>query len=193
MATELERLDIQGIVFSGYGHLECSAYQLLRVTDAKAAREWLGWLAGSITDARGKKETFCRNVAFTVNGLKALGLDDESLTTFAWPFRDGMTSEHRQRILGDTDVNVPGNWQWGNDTTPVHIVLMIFAANVDLLNGEIAQNKEKMLQGIGVELVKTLGGGRHEGTREHFGFNDGIANPSIEGTSRDRSDEMKPG
>jgi len=193
MATELERLDIQGIVFSGYGHLECSAYQLLRVTDAKAAREWLGWLAGSITDARGKKETFCRNVAFTVNGLKALGLDDESLTTFAWPFRDGMTSEHRQRILGDTDVNVPGNWQWGNDTTPVHIVLMIFAANIDLLNGEIAQNKEKMLQGIGVELVKTLGGGRHEGTREHFGFNDGIANPSIEGTSRDRSDEIKPG
>ena len=193
MATELERLDIQGIVFSGYGHLECSGYQMLRVTDAKAARAWLGWLADKITDGRGKKETCARNVAFTVNGLKALGLDDESLATFAWPFRDGMTSDHRQRILGDTGVNEPKAWEWGSGDNAVDIVLMIFANDVDLLRAELAENEAKFAT-IGVQrVIPNLGGGRHEGTREHFGFNDGIANPTIEGASHDRSDEVKPG
>jgi len=195
MAREFERLDIQGIVFSGYGHLPCAVYQMLRITDPHAARAWLAQLVGKITDARGKKVTCNHNVAFTARGLKNLGVDDETLATFAWPFRDGMTSDHRQRILGDTQVNEPSQWRWGNDAVPVDILLMIFAANEDDLKTEEGETEKYIASGIGVELVARLEAGRQPDSREHFGFNDGIAQPVIEGGHDPKANqlEIKPG
>jgi Dyp-type peroxidase family len=184
MATELERLDIQGIVLSAYAHLPCAAYQLLRITDARAARGWLAKMAEKVTDARGKKGTYNHNVALTATGLRNLGLDEETIARFAWPFRDGMISEHRQRILGDTDVNAPQQWEWGNDQVPVDILLMIFAEDETTLASELLETQKYIAEGIGVQLVKALTAGRQPDTKEHFGFNDGIAQPVIEGSHR---------
>ena len=47
-------------------------------------------------------------VAFTWNGLKALGVDDASLATFPEEFKQGMPA--RAEILGDTGANHPDNW-----------------------------------------------------------------------------------
>ena len=47
-------------------------------------------------------------VAFTWNGLKALGVDETSLATFPEEFKQGMPA--RADILGDTGANRPDNW-----------------------------------------------------------------------------------
>ena len=44
-----EFADIQGLLWSGYGPLKEACFLLLRVTDAAAARAWLGVTAESIT------------------------------------------------------------------------------------------------------------------------------------------------
>jgi hypothetical protein len=46
MAETLEFADIQGIVTRGYGKLRAATYALLEISDAAAARAWLGTLAG---------------------------------------------------------------------------------------------------------------------------------------------------
>ena len=48
-------------------------------------------------------------VAFTCNGLKALGVDDASLATFPEEFRQGMVA--RAQMLGDTGANHSDNWE----------------------------------------------------------------------------------
>ena len=47
-------------------------------------------------------------VAFTWNGLRALGVDEASLATFPEEFRQGMAA--RAQILGDAGANHPDHW-----------------------------------------------------------------------------------
>src|SRR2546422_1573004 len=107
--------DIQGIVISGYGHLPCASYLLLRVTDAAGARRWLAHLVDEITVSERKQEGTSLNLALTHDGLAHLGLAAEALATFPRPFLEGMATPHRSRILGDADENAPANWNWGGD------------------------------------------------------------------------------
>ena len=51
------------------------------------------------------------SVAFTWNGLRALGVDEASLATFPEEFRQGMAA--RWQVLGDTGTNHPDNWVGG--------------------------------------------------------------------------------
>ena len=44
-------------------------------------------------------------VAFTYQGLRALGVDERSLTTFPEEFQEGMAA--RAEVLGDTGKNIP--------------------------------------------------------------------------------------
>jgi len=98
--------DIQGIVMSGFGPLHCASYVMLRVTNAANARRWLGSIADQITTSEPPpEEVKALNVALTSRGLKNLGLDADTLATFSRPFLEGMTTPHRQRILGDADEN----------------------------------------------------------------------------------------
>src|SRR5215208_462547 len=84
--AELERQDIQGLTMSGYAHLPCASYLLLRVVDAAAARGRLARLVDQITTAERKQKGFSVNVAFTRHGLAHLGLDATTLGTFSRPF-----------------------------------------------------------------------------------------------------------
>ena len=47
----VNRHDIQGIVASGYDHLDCSRFVILEIKDADATRSWLGRIAGLIRNA----------------------------------------------------------------------------------------------------------------------------------------------
>src|SRR5207247_1142424 len=49
------------------------------------------------------------SVALTYPGLKALGVPQESLDSFAWEFRQGMAA--RAQELGDTGESSPSNWE----------------------------------------------------------------------------------
>jgi len=175
--------DIQGIVISGYGHLPCASYMLLRVTEAVAARRWLRHVVDQVTTSERKQEGSSLNVALTHLGLMHLGLDDETLATFSRPFLEGMTTPHRSRILGDADENAPSNWNCGGTdvSKAVDILLLVFAQDENTLAAVLAERRAELVPS-GIAELQTLGAGRQPDSHEHFGFADGMGQPAIEGT-----------
>src|SRR5207302_4273634 len=63
-------------------------------------------------------------VAFTWNGLRALGVDDASLATFPEEFKQGMVA--RAEMLGDTGENHPDRWVGGLASQDLHAILILF-------------------------------------------------------------------
>ena len=59
-------------------------------------------------------------IAFTWNGLRALGVDEGSLATFPEEFRQGMAA--RAEILGTTGTNHPDRWVGGLTDPALHAI-----------------------------------------------------------------------
>ena len=77
--------DIQGLLWSGYGPLTEACYVLLHVTDADAARIWLGSAAGSVTtidQLRGQRTGRTLQIALTAAGMRALASPTASSAAF---------------------------------------------------------------------------------------------------------------
>ncbi|GAC1652524.1 MAG: peroxidase [Herpetosiphon sp.] len=182
--ADLKTSDIQGLVVSAYIHLQCSAYFLLQIDDPAAARSWLRSLVGTITTAEGKQDHDSLNLAFTHSGLKQLGLDKESLDTFPHAFKDGMASENRARILGDTGDNAPANWRWGGTKNPVDMLLLIYAEQDDQIVADIQRHRDAITRAGGLTIINVLVAGRQPDIHEHFGFADGIGQPVMQGSGR---------
>ena len=109
--------DIQGDILRAYGNAyDCTAYVFVTLGGGapETARAWLGGLLDEITTAApwrdGKPETTL-NVALTAAGLRALGVRDEVVATFAPEFVDGMAA--RARLLGDVGHSDPARWDKG--------------------------------------------------------------------------------
>ena len=192
--TAEDMKDIQGFVISGYAHLPCVSYLLLRVNDHLAARGWLEELLKEITTSEGKELISCLNVAITHHGLIRLGVDAETLDTFSRPFIEGMATPHRSRILGDADKSAPANWDWGSnmeaadmeaDEKAVDILLLLFGKDEPTLDQLVKEHRTRLEQ-RGLILQHALGAGRQPDIHEHFGFADGMGQPAIEGTIQTR-------
>ena len=179
---ELERNDIQGLVVSSYKHLPCATFMLLRVQEAAKARAWLTQHVAELTTSESKQPQFSTNLAFTWNGLKDLGLGPDVLGTFSRPFQEGMATEHRSRILGDSDENAPSNWEWGSTSNPVDAVLLVYAMDENVQKAQIQQRQQELSASGGFATVAVLEAGRQPDSHEHFGFSDGIGQPVMEGT-----------
>ena len=180
---ELDRKDIQGLVVSSYKHLPCAAFLLARVVDAARARSWLTGLIGEITPAEGGQEEFSTNLAFTWPGLKNLGLSQTTLNTFSLPFQEGMTTHHRSRILGDTEENAPSHWDWGvNAAGQVDLLLLLYGKDENVLKSGLLRRRDQVAANRGLVEVALLQAHRQPDSHEHFGFNDGIGQPVMEGT-----------
>ena len=91
-------------------------------------------------------------VAYTWNGLRALGLPETSLATFPEEFQQGMVA--RAQILGDTGANHPDNWVDGLASADLHAIVILFARD--------AAERERCRAGHlvscfeGVEVLSTL-------------------------------------
>lgn len=181
--------DIQGYLIHGYKRMLFSRNVLLQVTDPALAKQWIHDICSSITigihhpTADPAIET-CLNLAFTSEGLAAIGLDEENLQNFTREFREGMTTPHRQRLLGDSFSSAPENWQWGGPgNKPVHVLLILFAANKAHLI-QYADDTQRSYINMGLKEITVLDGQQLEANREHFGFRDGIGQPVIAGSGR---------
>lgn len=194
--VELELNDIQGIIRRGYGNLEDAYFILLNITDTSRAKGWLRELADEIRDGTtkpGRKDT-CVNIAFTQAGFKELGLVKQFYEDkrFSIEFEDGMTTGHRQNILGDYDESDPKKWHWGGTkpgAKPLHILLLLYAGDEKALEA-FYDNHSKKFQGAGLSKILRLGTVLLPDRKEHFGFRDGIAQPTIAGML-DKLDEEK--
>ena len=179
----LELSDIQGYIVRGYKHMQYSRYAVLRVTDPLSAKQFLKDTVHAITNCTHFPKTNCLNIAFTCAGLQALGLKSSNLANFTRPFREGITADHRRRLLGDIDSSAPETWQWGGpNNEEVHILLMVFGKDketaltyYDRLQAQFSAGLKEVIQLDGQTLAMN---------REHFGFRDGISQPIIKGSGK---------
>ena len=70
-------------------------------------------------------------VAFTYNGLKALGVPQDSLDSFAPEFRQGMAA--RAAELGDVGDSAPEQWESPLGTPDVHVALAVLSPDAERL------------------------------------------------------------
>lgn len=183
----LETDDMQGLVRRAYGDLAFSRYLLLGIGEPAAARAWLGVLAGDVTTAGESADDLqapCLNVAFTGTGLAQLGLAPDDVAALARPLREGMVTEHRSRILGDSGANAPEAWRWGGaPQSAVHVVVMVFAHTGEELNEAcLARRSVFEADGALVEVAEPIDGRLlPDPGREHFGYVDGLSQPVLRG------------
>lgn len=189
--------EIQGLVRLAFGFLSYNGYLMLKVTDPIKARAWLSARYGEVTTAEsGKTYTRALNIAFTFQGLRALGLPDSDLGEKKWPdeFENGPAVPARALMLGDCHKSAPENWHFGGtEQEPVHILVAFFAEKEkdrDDYYAELTQNlNEHGLQVVAYEPAYRPGTGA-----EHFGFADGLSQPGIRGISKEaeglRQDEL---
>ncbi|HEY7149339.1 MAG TPA: hypothetical protein VH420_07820 [Gaiellaceae bacterium] len=179
----LELADVQGLVPRGYGMLNAASFLLLGLEDGAAARRWLASVVGSVTSGDERPEGLAVNLAFTSAGLRRLGLADDLVQQFSNEFVHGMTTEHRQRILGDVGPSAPEHWDWGGPSTPpVGAVLLLYARDASELAG-LLEEQSRLLVEAGVEVQRKLDTSDLDGF-EPFGFRDGISQPFVEGLSK---------
>ena len=192
---------IQAGIVSRYEGVTHGCLVLLRITDAQNAKTFLsgrGKTSFSVTvDGQqiGADDVRC-NLAFTLQGLQALGVPAEQIDLFPHEFIEGM--EMRAGLLGDVHSNHPSRWRrpirQGStqevDLGTVHVVVQLRIvrprdAGHDLhprFTPEIAKLETGSgLHVLSVEAMRsypeTLNG--ETITREHFGFRDGISQPVI--------------
>lgn len=186
----LEFDDIQHILLTRAPALT-GCYEFLSFRDAAGGRKWLAAISETIQSTAAMRATVEKHnrwvsVAFTWNGLRALGVDDVSLSTFPEEFKQGMVA--RAEILGDTGVNHPDNWVTGMASPNLHAVAILFARD----NAERDRCKEEhrrlLAQCAGVEVVSTLDLNAtppFDHAHDHFGYRDRLSQPAIEGSGED--------
>ncbi|HLG56968.1 MAG TPA: hypothetical protein VI485_16635 [Vicinamibacterales bacterium] len=188
--------DIQGFITSGYSHLPLVAYLFVRLHDAGGGRRWIEALATSVsssrpwpvaTDGKKVKPTSAVNVAFTAPGLAACGVPERVMCTFPAEFQEGIAAPHRSPILGDTEESAPAQWEIGGPANEFHALVFIYAQDEAEME-RVCRAQRALLEqtsGAVIELPGSLQRGyRPASDREHFGFHDGIAQPSIDGIAQ---------
>ena len=132
-APDSEFADIQGLLWSGYGPLKEACFLLLQVTDAAAARAWLGATAEFVTtieQLRRERVSRALHIALTAEGMRALGVAKNVIDGFSAEFIAGLTcDEARSRRLGDLGTSAPSLWRWGGTQEP-HVLLMLYAERI---------------------------------------------------------------
>ena len=108
----LEFDDIQHLLLTRVPALT-GRYEFLSFQQPAQGRAWLEAIREKVPSAKAAAgnvnlEKRWVSVAFTWNGLRALGVDEASLATFPEEFRQGMAA--RWQVLGDTGTNHPDNW-----------------------------------------------------------------------------------
>ena len=105
----LELDDIQHILLTRTPALT-GEYLFVSFRDPTSGRKWLNGLLDTVrsaADAQVSLDSSRRwvTLAFTWNGLRALGLDEASLCSFPEEFKQGMVA--RAEMLGDTEPIIP--------------------------------------------------------------------------------------
>src|ERR1700745_3169411 len=108
-------------------------YEFLSFQRPAGGREWLKGLLDKVGTAAGftANPEFTRwiSIAFTWNGLRALGVDETSLATFPEEFRQGMAG--RGGLLRALGASHPDHWVGGLAGPDLHAIAILFARDVE--------------------------------------------------------------
>src|SRR5436190_4536469 len=111
MPPRLDFDDIQHFLLTRTPAL-AARYEFLSFASAAEGRAWLAGLVDKVGTGQsvGTASPDARwvTIAFTCDGLRALGIDDAMLATFPEEFRQGMAA--RAQILGMVGDSAPDRW-----------------------------------------------------------------------------------
>ena len=170
--------DIQGIVRFGYGPLTEACFLLLDIRDAPAARSWLSTAPVATAVELAEPPKTALQVAFTREGLQALGVADDVIAGFSDEFLSGMSGqESRSRSLGDIGANSPQYWRWGGAGKVPHVLVMLYAQPGRLEAWR--QTIQAAPWDAAFEVLDCLPTSNLFGA-EPFGFKDGVSQPTLD-------------
>ena len=159
-------------------------YLLLRIADRADGRELVRRLHG-IANPAGSSDTpddTSVTVAFTYHGLKALGVPQESLDSFAPEFQQGMAA--RAEALGDVGESGPDHWEKPLGSNDVHVAIAVLSSDQAQLDTLAEQARAAHAELPGIELIWRQDCYQLDTGRTSFGFKDGIGQPAVEGSGR---------
>ena len=166
-------------------------YEFLSFRNAAAGRAWLAAIletVHSVQQARASIEKDNRwvSVAFTWNGLRALGAAEGSLASFPEEFKQGMVA--RAEVLGDTGAIIPKTGSAGSPvrtSTPSSSSLPATRRNA---SGARRSTQRLVAQCDGVEVLSSLdleATPPFDYAHDHFGYRDRMSQPVIEGSGEE--------
>ena len=181
MALELD--DIQSGALHERPSPYVGAYLLIRVDDRAAGRELVGRLLSVVDSGRPTADPAHDawiTAAFTYQGLKALGVPQDSLDSFAPEFRQGMAA--RAAELGDVGESSPANWEKPLGTADVHVALAALSPDAARLEAVLERARRTYAELAGIEVIWRQDCYQLPTGRTSFGFKDGIGQPAVEGS-----------
>src|SRR3954467_5391956 len=142
MTDALDLDDVQAGALHARPSPYVGTYVLLRVNVPQDGRDLIRRLIPLLLPARSVLDNIpsaWMTVAFTYQGLKALGVPQESLDSFAPEFRQGMAA--RASELGDVGDSDPTNWEKPLGSGDVHVAIAVLSPDVARM--EIVQQKAR--------------------------------------------------
>src|SRR6185312_14448613 len=135
--------NIQGNILRGYASFPHALFLFLNIRSADGGRTLLRRLLDSdaVTPAQWRnKPDAALNLAVTFEGLRALGLPQESLATFPAEFQEGM--RRRAKALGDVGESSADHWDEPWKTHRVHILVMMYGKTAEALDARYRTLKD---------------------------------------------------
>jgi Dyp-type peroxidase family len=179
----LELSDIQSGVLKARPSPYAATYLVLKIEDKRSGRDLMkraSQVVSSVTDKESRAEGAWVSVALSFEGLKALGVPQESLDSFPIEFQQGMAA--RAEILLDRGRNAPEHWEYPFNSKDMHVVVTGLAPARDQLD-VVLRRADEIFRGMpGIKEVWRQDCFAPENEREAFGFRDGISHPAVEGS-----------
>jgi Dyp-type peroxidase family len=186
----LELDDIQHILLTRAPAMT-GRYEFLSFSDSAGARAWLSAIKDTVHSAAAMRATVDKDkrwvtVAFTWKGLRALGLNEASLSSFPEEFKQGMPA--RAEMLGDTGVNAPGHWVGGLASPDLHAIAILFARDEPERLRCVGEHDKLVAACKGVKVLSVLdlnASPPFNYAHDHFGYRDRLSQPVIEGSGEE--------
>jgi Dyp-type peroxidase family len=182
-SSMIELDDIQSGALQGRPSPYVGVYILLRIDDRRAGRELLRRLIPAVATAANPNDPGHQawvSVALTFQGLKALGVPQNSLDSFPPEFQQGMAA--RAAELGDVGESAPEYWEKPFGTPDVHVAISAISPDAARLEAVLAPARKAYESQSGVSVIWRLDCHVLPSEKEAFGFKDGISHPAIEGS-----------
>jgi Dyp-type peroxidase family len=186
----LEFDDIQHILLNRAPALT-GRYEFLSFRNPAAGRAWLAAILDKVHSAQAMRTSVQQDrhwitVAFTFNGLRALGVDEVTLATFPREFCEGMAA--RAQVLGDTGANDPTQWVDKTASPDLHAIAILFARDAGERSRCLVEHDRLVAACPGVEVLSSLdleATPPFDYAHDHFGYRDRLSQPVIEGSGEE--------
>ena len=140
----LELDDIQSGALHGRPSPYVGVHILLRIDDRRAGREFLRGVIPALAPAANPADPDRQawvTAALTFQGLKALGVPQDSLDSFPPEFQQGMAA--RAAELSDVGESAPEHWEKPFGTPDVHVAISALSPDAARLEAGTRQALEK--------------------------------------------------